>query len=273
MPAKPETAAVFRALHAGPQILRLPNAWDAGSARLIESLGAKAIATTSAGVAWANGYPDGDVLPVPRLLDTVAAILRVVRVPLTIDIEGGYSDAPHAVGELAVRLAGMGVAGINLEDGAAAPSLLCAKIEAIRSACASAGLDLFVNARTDVYLRGMGRAAERPDATLARAADYAAAGADGLFVPGLADRAGVEQIVAGTALPLNLLVRSALPGAGELESWGVRRLSAGSDLAESAYRRVATLATDFLRDGLSAPLSADSMPYPELNALFAGLDR
>ena len=268
----PTPVARFRQLHQHG-LLRLANAWDAGTARLIESLGAPAIATTSAGVAWANGYPDGDALPVARVLDAVAAIARVVRVPLTIDIEGGYSESPEAVGDLAARLAGMGVAGINLEDGSAAPSLLCAKIEAIRRACARDGVDLFVNARTDVYLRRLGEAAERPALTLARAADYAAAGADGLFVPGLDDHAGVQQIVAGTALPLNLLVRSALPDARALETWGVRRLSAGSDLAESAYRRVATLAADFLRDGLSAPLSADAMPYPELNALFAGLDR
>jgi len=268
----PTHATRFRQLHQHG-LLRLANAWDPGTARLIESLGAPAVATTSAGVAWANGYPDGDMLPVPRLLETVAAILRVVRVPLTVDIEGGYSDAPHAVGELTARLAGMGVAGINIEDGAGTPALLCAKIEAIRSACAAAGLDLFVNARTDVYLRRMGEAAGRPALTLARAADYATAGADGLFVPGLDDRAGVEQIVGGTSLPVNLLARTALPAAAELETWGVRRLSAGADLAESAYRRVATLATDFLRDGLSAPLAADAMPYPELNALFAGLDR
>lgn len=270
MSRTPQTTT-FRELHQ-QGLLRLANAWDAGTARLIESLGAPAIATTSAGVAWSNGYPDGDLLPVPRLLDTVSAIVRVIRVPLTIDIEGGYSDAPGQVAELAARLAGLGVSGINIEDGTGEPAALCAKIEAIRAACEREGTDLFVNARTDVYLRGMGRAGDRAALTLARAKDYAAAGADGLFVPGLADRPDVEAIVAGTALPLNLLARTALPGADELQAWGVRRLSAGSDLAESAYRRVATLAADFLRDGLSAPLAADAMPYPELNALFADAD-
>ena len=269
-PAALPQANHFRELHQRG-LLRLANCWDAGTARLIESLGAPAIATTSAGVAWSNGYPDGDALPVPRLLDGVSAILRVIRVPLTVDIEGGYSDAPHEVGGLAARLAGLGVAGINLEDGAGEPSLLCAKIEAIRAACTQAGHDLFVNARTDVYLRGMGSASERAQLTLARAHDYAAAGADGLFVPGMVQRADVETVVAGTALPLNLLARAALPDAAELEAWGVRRLSAGCDLTQSAYRRVSILAADFLRDGLSAPLAADAMPYPEINALFAGI--
>ncbi|QSX77801.1 isocitrate lyase/PEP mutase family protein [Agrilutibacter solisilvae] len=269
MPASSHVAT-FRQLHQHG-LLRLANAWDAGTARLIESLGAPAIATTSAGVAWAQGYPDGDRLPVARVLDVVQAIVRVIRVPLTIDIEGGYSDKPAEVAALAARLADLGVAGINLEDGAGEPAALCAKIEAIRSACAHAGTDLFVNARTDVYLRGMGAAAQRPALTLERAHAYASAGADGLFVPGLSDRAGIETIVSGTTLPLNLLARSALPGAEELQAWGVRRLSAGSNLAESAYHRIAQLAGDFMRDGLSAPLSTQAMPYSGLNGLFDGI--
>src|SRR6187397_631245 len=98
MSVRAESAAAFHKLHQGPSLLALPNAWDAGSARLMESVGAKAIATTSAGVAWAHGYPDGDALPVPLLVATVAAIARVVRVPITVDSESGYSDDPAAVG-------------------------------------------------------------------------------------------------------------------------------------------------------------------------------
>ena len=97
MTAKAETAALFHGLHEGPEPLLLPNAWDAGSARLMESLGAKAVATTSAGVAWTHGYPDGDVLPVRMLVSTIVAIARAIRAPLTIDVEGGYSDDPAAV--------------------------------------------------------------------------------------------------------------------------------------------------------------------------------
>lgn len=260
--------AAFRQMHQ-EGILVLANAWDAGTARLIESLGARAIATTSAGVAWSNGYPDGDLLPIPQLLSTVSGILHVIRAPLTVDIEGGYSDDPKTVAELVARLAGMGVAGINLEDGGAAPRQLCAKIEAIKHACAQHGTDLFINARTDVYLRGLAPPEERVEETLERANLYRSAGADGLFVPGIADRADITAVAAGISMPLNVLARGHLPDATELQSWGVRRLSAGSDIAESVYRRVAGLARDFLRDGLSAPLSADAMPYSELNALFA----
>jgi 2-methylisocitrate lyase-like PEP mutase family enzyme len=267
MDRSPHTAA-FRRLHQDG-ILILANAWDAGTARLIESLGAKAIATTSAGVAWSHGYADGDLLPVPRLLSTVSGILDAIAVPLTVDIEGGYSDDPQAVAKLVAQLADMGIAGINLEDASAPPQKLCAKIEAIKRACAHNGTDVFVNARTDVYLRGLVPVERRIEETLAREVLYRDAGADGLFVPGIADREAIIAIATKAQLPLNVLVRASLPGAAALQSWGVCRLSAGSDIAESVYRRVALLAAGFLRDGLSAPLSADAMPYSELNALFA----
>src|SRR5215472_9148250 len=128
MTMKPDLAARFHQLHRGPDLLVLANCWDAGSARLSESLGARAIASTSAGVAWSHGYPDGDALPVPLVLATAAAIARVIRVPLTMDIEAGYSDDPEAVGRLAGQLIEAGVVGINLEDRSKSPDLLAAKI-------------------------------------------------------------------------------------------------------------------------------------------------
>ncbi len=264
----PTTSAydTFHNLHDNGLLL-LANAWDAGSARLIESLGARAIATTSAGVAWSHGYPDGDLLPVERLLATVADILRVIRVPLTVDVEGGYSDDPTVVADTVARLAGMGVAGINLEDGAGEPELLCAKIEHIKRACARHGTPVFVNARTDVYLRGLAPEASRAQATLSRAALYRNAGADGLFVPGLADRDGIATVARDAHLPLNLLLRPQLPVVDELAALGVRRLSAGSDLAECSLGLTRRLARGFLGDGRLDV--AGAMDYPEINALFA----
>src|SRR5260370_41787776 len=116
---------IFRSLHQGPALLVLPNAWDAGTARLIESVGAKAIATTSAGLAWSRGYPDGNELPIDQLIAATRDIARVIRVPLTIDIEAGYSDDPRAVADLVVRILDIGAAGINSEDGAASADPLC----------------------------------------------------------------------------------------------------------------------------------------------------
>jgi 2-methylisocitrate lyase-like PEP mutase family enzyme len=171
----------------GPAVLVLPNAWDAGTARLIESLGAKAIATTSAGLAWSRGYPDGNALPIDQLIAATRDIARVIRVPLTVDIEAGYSADPRAVAELVVRILDIGVVGINIEDGAASADLLCKKIAAVREKVARSGVDLFINTRTDVYLRGIASGDAAIEEVIHRASRYRATGCDGLFVPGLPD--------------------------------------------------------------------------------------
>ena len=264
---RPDTAQRFRTLHR-EGLLILPNAWDAGSARLIEDLGAKAIATTSAGVAWSHGYADGDFLPVPLLAATVAEIARAVAVPVSADVEGGYSADPASVGEAVAAVLDAGAVGINIEDGTGAPDLLCAKIESARSAGARLGVHLFVNARADVYLRSLVPAERRLDETLARAERYRAAGADGIFVPGVTDASEIRAIASAVGLPLNVLARPGLPPASELEALGVRRLSAGSWIAAAALATAASRATGFLRTGKSEPLAADAMPYADVNALF-----
>lgn len=264
--SQPAAADRFRQLHAGG-LLVLPNAWDAGSARLVESLGAKAIATTSAAVAWSHGYPDGDALPVPLLLATVKAIVRAVRIPVSVDSEGGYSDAPDAVGDTIGAIVDAGGVGINIEDGGDPPDRLCAKIERAKAAALKRGVDLFVNARTDVYLRGLVPAERRVDESLARAARYRGAGADGIFVPGLLERGEIERIAAGAGLPLNVLAWPGLPPAAELEALGVRRLSAGSGIAQVVLAHTSALAADFLRTGASEPLAAGAIPYADLNRL------
>jgi 2-methylisocitrate lyase-like PEP mutase family enzyme len=261
-----DRAADFRRLHA-QGVLLLANAWDAGSARLIESLGAPAIATTSAGVAWSCGYADGDALPFANLLTAVAEIARVVRVPLSVDVEGGYSDDPEIVAAHVVRLAELGVVGINLEDGAGAPELFCAKIARIRQALAARGFDVYVNARTDVYLRGLAPPIQRVAVVLERAAQYRDAGADGLFVPGVADAAEIRALATHAGLPLNVLLRPSLPPLADLEALGVRRLSAGSDLAQAVFAHAGELARGFLQDGRA--IAAARMDYGALNALFA----
>ena len=148
----------FRELHAN--FLILPNAWDAGSARLIESRGAKAIATSSAALAWSCGYPDGNALPIDVLARTVASIARVISIPLSVDSEGGYSDDPAQVEENFFAIADAGAVGCNLEDGSGTVELMCAKIEAAKRGAARAGVDLFVNARIDVVLRQLVAPAE-----------------------------------------------------------------------------------------------------------------
>jgi len=253
----------FRDLHRSG-LLILPNAWDAGSAAVMRSLGARAIATTSAGCAWSQGWPDGDALPVDRAVRMCADVVRAAQgVPVSVDFEGGYSNDPAKVARTAARLVEAGAQGINIEDGGGAPEALADKIAAIRAAV---GPDLFVNARCDVWLRAIGEAETRVGEALRRSALYQAAGAHGLFAPGLVAPEAIADLTAGTPLPVNLLAFPGLPGAAELERLGVRRLSAGSGLSSAAYGRAASLAKAFLQDGASAPMMADALSWSEMNA-------
>jgi 2-methylisocitrate lyase-like PEP mutase family enzyme len=260
-------AARFRALHTDG-LLRLANAWDAGTARLIEHLGAPAVATTSAGLAWAQGWPDGDKLDVDALLHAIAGIARVIQVPLTVDVEGGYSDDPAAVANTVLRVVRAGAAGINLEDGAGDPALLAAKIRAIRDTCAANDVDVFINARTDVYLRGLVEESARVEETLARAERYRAAGTDGLFVPGLVDADAIRTLAARCGLPLNVMLRPQLQDLAALQALGVRRISTGSALAESMYGRLAAQVETFLRADRTALPDPQAMGYGAVNGLF-----
>ena len=255
----------FRDLHHQATPLILANAWDAGSARLIESLGAKAIATTSAGVDWTLGYPDGNVLPVAKLAELAANIARVIKVPLTVDFEAGYSDDPAKAAENIKPILAAGAAGINIEDGSNPPSMLAAKIERIKKTAP----DLFINARTDVYLFGLAPEDQRLGETLRRAKIYREAGADGLFVPGLTDPAQIRAVTAEAGLPVNLLAWPGLAPAKELAAWGVRRLSAGSGIAQVLWGHAANLAREFLESGRSETVSAGSLAYPDIQKLFA----
>jgi len=258
----------FKTLHDGDALLLLPNAWDAGSARLIENLGAKAIATTSAGLAWSRGYPDGDALPIEQLLAAVRDIARVIRVPLTVDIEAGYSDDPAAVAELATRIIDAGAVGINIEDGEGTSDLLAKKIEKARKAAESAGVNVFINARTDVFLAEIGSPESRIGETIKRAARYQGAGANGIFVPGLSETDAIKAIASEVKMPLNVMSVPDLPSAKELKKLGVRRLSAGTAIAQAVWGRVAELAASFLASGDSKPFYKTTMPYGKLQELF-----
>jgi 2-methylisocitrate lyase-like PEP mutase family enzyme len=261
-------ATRFHALHADG-LLRLANAWDAGSARLAQAAGAPAIATSSAAVAWAHGWPDGDQLPVELLLQTTRAVAGATDLPVTIDLEGGYSDEPARVGELVSAVLDAGAVGINIEDGNKDPALLCAKIAAARAAAHSRGVDLFINARIDVWLRGLVVPAQRVDETLARAARYREAGANGLFAPGVTDAAEIAALVAGTDMPLNVLAWTGLPDPDRLLALGVRRLSAGSAISEAMQGVVLALMREFLATGRVDTRTLPTATYGELQALMA----
>lgn len=252
-------AEAFGALHNGAEILILPNPWDAASAAVMEDAGAKAIATSSAAVAWAHGYPDGDLLPLPLLLQTISAITRVVSVPVTADIEGGYTDDLGQLAETIKAVIGVGAVGINLEDGSRAPDLHARKVEAARKAADAAGVSLFINARTDTYLRQLfaGEAAETE--TVRRAALYRAAGASGIFVPGPTDDALIGRLAKAIDAPMNVMLTAGLSPAARLQALGVRRLSSGARPFAGAYATLTNAVKAYLGDGRVDPFIADGL--------------
>ncbi|AGP34581.1 isocitrate lyase/PEP mutase family protein [Sorangium cellulosum] len=264
------SAARFRAMHAPGQLLVLLNAWDAVSARMAEAAGGAAVATSSAAVAWAHGAADGERLPFDRLLASTRDILRAVRVPVSVDLERGYATSAEGVANAVCRLAEVGVAGVNLEDGAEPPEALAAKLLAARGALQRAGLDLFLNARTDVLLRGAPSSAAALDEVVRRARRYVDAGCDGVFVPGLAAAEGLSRVAAEVQAPLNVWASPALPPVEQLRAIGVRRVSVGPRLALTALSAARQDAEQLLA-GRWAPQPFHDAPltYAELNAWFA----
>lgn len=258
--------ATFAALHDADRPLLLPNAWDAASARLWQEAGAKAVATSSAALAWSRGYADDNALPRTQLLAALHDILRVVSVPVTADIEAGYSDAPDAVAGLVAELVEAGVVGINLEDGGGAPEALVAKIRAIRACLGNA--PLFINARTDVYLRGLASGEAAVAMAIERLRLYAGAGADGGFVPGLASAADAGAIAAAVPLAINVMAIPGLASPAALAAAGVRRISAATWLFKTAYGAGLRGARDYLAGNFD-PCFDHTLDYDALNRMFA----
>ena len=259
--------AQFKELHAANSALLLPNAWDAASAILFELDGAAAVGTSSASLAWSLGYADGSALPRDELLAAVKRIMRVISLPLTVDLEDGYSDDPSAVASLVADIQQCGVAGINIEDGGGAPELLIEKILASRKLLNGAGL--FINARTDVYLRGLASG----DAAVAMAIDrmqaYQAAGADAAFLPGLSDTATISTVAQALDIPVNIMAVSGMPAITELFAAGCRRISVGPAPFQLAYHHARAGIHQFLHEGQTAPLFEHGLTYPYMNSALA----
>ncbi|WP_460529934.1 isocitrate lyase/PEP mutase family protein [Flindersiella endophytica] len=263
------TARRLRALH-DDGVLVLPNAWDPASAVLIAAAGAPAIATTSAGVSWAHGRGDGQHLDRDEMVRAIAGITAVVDVPVTADIEGGYDDLAATVRAVVAA----GAAGINLEDSKSDGSLFSAseqgeRLGAARAAAVDAGVpDLVINARTDVYLFGVGEPEGRFDDVVARAGAYA--DADCLFVPGLLDLGVLKALVDAVQLPVNAMLLPGGPTVAELAAAGVRRVSAGSMLAQVAYSATRRLAAELLTTGTYA-VADQALGFGEVNEAFSRL--
>jgi 2-methylisocitrate lyase-like PEP mutase family enzyme len=262
-----ELVKTFLDLHHGPEVLCLANVWDAGSARLAESVGARAVATTSGGLAWSLGYADGGAMPADAALRAAQNIARVLSVPLTVDMEAGYSSDPDVVAGHIMQLVRCGVAGINIEDGADAPELLAAKVEAIKNAAAKDGSDIFVNVRTDVYLRGLAPEDKRVAEVLVRAELYRDVGADGLFVPGICLPEEIREVAAAARLPLNVMDWPGVPSVAELGALGARRLSAGTGVAQAIWGAAREAMKGFAGGG-NGGTAFPVMEYGEIQQLF-----
>ncbi|MFD8754769.1 isocitrate lyase/phosphoenolpyruvate mutase family protein [Kitasatospora sp. NPDC059577] len=270
-PESRERALRLRALVADGALV-LPNAWDAGSAAVIASVGARAVATTSGGVSWSLGHGDGQRLDRAAAVEAARRIVEAVDLPVTVDAEGGYGPLPADVAGTVTALVGVGAVGVNLEDSTAVGGPLfpvaaqAERLRAARAAAAAAGLpELVVNARTDVFLFGLGGL----DDVLARAGAYAGAGADGLFVPGLLDLDVLTELCRRSALPVNAMAVPGGPTVAELAATGVRRISLGTGLAQLAYTAARRAAAELLGAGTLTELDG-ALGFGELNGLYRG---
>jgi 2-methylisocitrate lyase-like PEP mutase family enzyme len=261
-------ALAFRAMHRGPKVLLLPNVWDVASARTLEEAGFAALATTSAGIAFTLGYPDGQKISREEMLARVARIVRAVKVPVTADVEAGYGGRPEDTAETARQVIEAGAVGMNLEDGTDGPgklvelSLQLEKIRAVREAALKSGVLLVLNARADVYLEQIGAPETRYDETVRRLLAYRDAGAGCVFAPGLRDPETISRLARDVQCPLNILAGPGFPSVPELEKLGVARVSLGSAPMRATLGLVRRMAEELKSTGTygtleGAPAHAD----------------
>ena len=264
-----DKAQRLRELHHSGRILVLPNVWDAGSARLVEQAGYPAIATSSAGIAFTYGLPDGQLVSRTLMLEAVARIAAAVNVPVTADLEAGYGDIVATVQGMLKA----GAVGLNLED-TEGDQLVdleeqVRRIQALRRAADAAGVPVVLNARCDIFLAAMGPAETRLDRTLERLHAYTAAGADSLFVPGVVDEHTISRLVSGVSLPLNILATSGAPPVARLEELGVRRVSMGSGPARAAMSMALVVAEELRETGTYSSFTSAKLSYAAAQKAFA----
>lgn len=270
-----EKAAAFGAMHHGSQILLLPNVWDAASAVIVRQAGFDALASTSAGIAFSLGYPDGQRISRDEMLAAVARIAKSVDVPVTADVEAGYGPRPEDAAETARGVLEAGAVGMNLEDATRDTGnpledlqLQVEKIRAVREAAASVGVPLVLNARTDAYLLKVGEPAKRYDLALKRLHAFREAGADCLFVPGVSDVETIQRFVRDLKFPVNILAGPGAPSVGELEKLGVARASLGSGVMRATLGYLQRMATEVKNAGTYKTLER-APSFEEMNRMLS----
>jgi 2-methylisocitrate lyase-like PEP mutase family enzyme len=264
-------AEAFRAMHRGARILLLPNAWDAASARVFAESGFGAIATTSAGIAFTLGYPDGQRISREEMLAVVRRIAAAVPVPVTADVEAGYGNRPEDAARTAREVAAAGAVGMNLEDATRDPQHplfdLTLQVERVKAVLdAAQEVPMVLNARTDVYLLRLETPEKRYDAALRRLAAYRDAGADCVFVPGLSDAETIARLVKDLQCPVNILVGPGFPSVPELHRLGVARVSVGSSAMRATLGLVKRIAEELKTTGTYGALEG-GIAFADVNRM------
>jgi 2-methylisocitrate lyase-like PEP mutase family enzyme len=271
-----QKAEAFRQMHDGKRILVMPNAWDGASARIFEDAGFGAIATTSAGVSYTAGYADGQMIPRDAMAVIVGWIAKSVSVPVTADMESGFGREAGDVAETVRIIIEAGAVGMNLEDtihGADRQlyemETAVERVRAARQAADKAGVPIVINARTDVYLLGIGEKSARFDHAVRRLNAYREAGADCLYPMGFLDAETIARMVKAVNGPINVMGLPGTPSAAELQRLGVARVSTASGPVRVAMTATRKIARELMRSGSFDIFGGDTMSHQEANALMA----
>lgn len=268
-------AQIFYSLHQGENILVLPNAWDAASAKLFEQAGFHAIGTTSAGIATSLGYAEPERISREEMLLAIQRIVDTVSIPVSADIEAGYASTAKGVAQTVEMVVSAGAVGVNIEDspGIGNQPLLSIEqyvehLQAAREAANKARHSFVINARTDIYLFNIGDKSQQFSQVVERANRYLQAGADCVFVPGIGDSNTIASLVQEINGPINILANLGVPTTHELHRLGVKRISTGSGPMRATLTLIRQIANELLIEGAYQSFTHDIMPYNEVNALF-----
>jgi len=249
-----QQAEYFHSLHVSGKPVVLFNIWDAGSTKAVTASGAKALATGSAPVAMAQGYDDGEIIPLAQALQNVQRIVASTDLPVTMDLEGGYGADPETVAETVSQAMSKGIVGFNFEDQVVGTAELypvdvqAERVAAARTAASENDVHGFVNARTDIFLKAKPNTHNQDmlDEAIARAAAYEQAGADGFFAPGLADEKLIKTLCSEVNLPVNIIALPHVPPNNVLAAAGVARISYGPVPYRQMMKSLETAAADAL---------------------------
>lgn len=268
-------AKIFYDLHYGKEILVLPNAWDAASARVFEQSGFSAIGTTSAGIATSLGFAEPEQISLDEMLKAIERIVKSVSVPVTADIEAGYASTPAGVADTIKKVIATSAVGVNIEDTPGSNGALIQdteiqvdRIRAAREAANECDFPLVINARTDLFLFKIGDEVTRFDDVVQRANAYLSAGADCVFIPGVSDPAIIASLVNAVNGPINILANPGVPSISELQKLGVARVSLGSGPMRATMALVRHMSEELLKKGTYHSFTDNTIPYGEVNQFF-----